>query len=432
VATSDRMTARTDDTSASVTIGDKTYDVDVLRPVLGSPALNLTSVTKDGYAVYDPGLARTAVCQSGITYVDGENGVLLYRGYPVQELAKAHSFLESAYLLIYGELPTPEERQSFEKAVFDSDLASNPSVGKFFDAFPRGTHPMAMLSSIVSGLSCVSDKGHKPGDAEGVVEAGAQLLGAMPVFAAHAFSTTTGAPRVASQPELGYAENFLNMCFPGTEHDPLVVECLETLLVLHADHEQNCSTATLRLVASSHANFLSGVSAAISALWGPLHGGANQAVLQMLSEIHEDSDDVSKYIRRAKDSSDPFKLMGFGHRVYKTVDARAKMIRSTAIDLLTKIAKNDPLLDLALQLEEIAREDDYFVSRRLYPNIDFYSGLIYRAIGFPPEMFTPLFVVGRVPGWIAHWRELQLDPQRIGRPTQLYVGSAQRDLPSKG
>ena len=417
--------------TAEVSVGDQDFSLDVVHPVLGRPAVSIAPLGKAGINSYDPGYAFTAMCQSAITFVDGDNGILLYRGYPAQEIADACTYLDTSYLLIYGELPSDSERQAFEKGVAESGLATHPSINRLFDAFPSGLHPMAMLSALASACTAISEEGQRPGDLASVERAGIELLGAMPTFAAHAFSVMEGRQRVASDPSLGFVRNFLTMCFASSDREPPMDEAalraLETLFVLHADHEQNCSTATLRLVGSAHAGFFAGVAAAISALWGPLHGGANQAVIQMLMDIQADGGDLDKYVRKAKDSNDPFRLMGFGHRVYKTFDARAKVIRQTAIELLDRMAGDDPMLEIALRLEEIATKDEFFVQRRLYPNVDFYSGIVYRALGFPPAMFTPLFVVARVAGWVAHWRELMADPQRrIGRPSQIYVGEAQR------
>jgi citrate synthase len=412
--------------TARVAVNGETVPLNVISPVLGRPTLDIASLGKAGYNVYDPGFTHSAMCKSAITFVDGDNGILLYRGYPVQDIVHNYSFLETAYLVIHGEFPTPEQLRSFLDSTADTSLVNSAAVDKLFDAFPAGTHPMAIISSVTSAISGMLPQNgdFSLGTAERL---GTQLIGAMPLLVARAFCTSEGRPSPAVSSTGQYVQDFLRMCFSGTDNelfsDPFVISSLESLLILHEDHELNCSTATLRLVGSAQASFPAAVSAAVCALWGPLHGGANQAVIQMLNQIHEDGNDIGKYVARAKDPNDPFRLMGFGHRVYKTFDARAKVIREIAVELVAKTAENDPLLDLAFQLEEVAVKDDFFVSRHLYPNVDFYSGIIYQTIGFPPEMFTPLFVLGRTPGWVAHWREMIQDPvRRIGRPAQVYEG----------
>ncbi|MCU4186330.1 citrate (Si)-synthase [Acidiferrimicrobium sp. IK] len=380
---------------------------------------------------YDPGYSVTAAYQSAITFVDGEQGRLFYRGYPVEQLATTLSFLEVAYLLIYGDLPDGRQMEVFQGKV--RDPLGSPHVGfdRLFDFFPLTAHPMMMLSAATSALSSFNDG--IDCDPACFEVAAVKLLAAMPVFASHALRARRGLPPLRSDHRLPYVADFLRLCFalPGEEFTPhpSAVEAINTLLILHADHELNCSTATLRLVASSGAGFFAGVTAAINALWGHLHGGANQAVLDMLQEILASGRPLQHFVDRAKDPADEFRLMGFGHRVYKTTDARAKVIRPLALRVVREFAPDDPLLDLALRLEDVAQCDEYFLARRLYPNVDFYSGIIYRALGFPAEMFTPLFVLGRVPGWIAHWREYLLSPtRRIGRPAQLYVGMPERPL----
>jgi len=406
------------------------------EPTLGRTALDVSSLAQHGLALFDPGYADTAAYHSAITFVDGEAGRLFYRGYPVEQLATSFSFLEIAYLLIYGELPSPQASEEFVARVRGPKLVLHVGIERLFDSFPQSMHPMAMLAIATEALSAYSDDGPKSDNRALVEQAGVRLLSAMPIFTGYALSTLRGLPRGKSNRSLDYAEDLLQLCFaiPGSEHlpDNATARALNTLLILHADHELNCSTATLRMVASSGAGFYAGVSAAINALWGPLHGGANQEVIKMLQEIKDSGQPLSHFVDKAKDRNDSFRLMGFGHRVYKTTDARAKVIRQIALDLVEKRASNDPLLDIALRLEEVALADDFFISRRLYPNVDFYSGIIYRAIGFPDEMFTPLFVAGRTAGWVAHWLELTSSPaNRIGRPTQIYTGHSERRVPAR-
>lgn len=420
---------------ASLTVGATTIELPVEQPTLGRTTLDVSSLGQHGLAVYDPGYADTAAYQSSITFVDGEAGRLYFRGYPVEQLATSYSFLDIAYLLMFGELPTPAQSEEFTARVRDPKLALHVGIERLFDAFPQSMHPMAMMAIATEALTAYADD-PTGGNARTQVErAGARLLSSMPVFAGYAHSVIRGVPRGKSNRSLDYVEDFLQLCFslPGSDHlpDNATARALNTLLILHADHELNCSTATLRMVASSGASFYAGVSAAINALWGPLHGGANQEVIRMLQEIKDSGKPLSAFVDKAKDKNDPFRLMGFGHRVYKTTDARARVIRQIALDLVEKLAPQDPLLDIALRLEEVALADEYFISRRLYPNVDFYSGIIYRAIGFPDLMFTPLFVVGRSAGWVAHWMEMAGSTNRIGRPTQFYSGPPERSVPKR-
>jgi citrate synthase len=422
--------------SATLTFDGSQIELPSEKPTLGRTALDISTLAQHGLAVFDPGYADTAAYHSAITFVDGEAGRLYYRGYPVEQLATSFSFLDIAYLLIYGELPTPQASEEFFAKVRGPKLVLHVGIERLFDSFPQSMHPMAMLSIATEALSAYSDDGPKSDNRSLVEQAGVRLLSAMPIFTGYALSTLRGLPRAKSNRSLDYAEDLLQLCFaiPGSDHlpDDATARALNTLLILHADHELNCSTATLRMVASSGAGFYAGVSAAINALWGPLHGGANQEVIKMLQEIKDSGQPLSHFVDKAKDRNDSFRLMGFGHRVYKTTDARAKVIRQIALDLVEKRASNDPLLDIALQLEEVALADDFFISRRLYPNVDFYSGIIYRAIGFPDEMFTPLFVAGRTAGWVAHWLELTSSPaNRIGRPTQIYTGHGERPVPPR-
>jgi citrate synthase len=421
---------------ATLTFDGAEIELPAEKPTLGRTALDVSSLSQHGLAVFDPGYADTAAYHSAITFVDGEAGRLFYRGYPVEQLATSFSFLDIAYLLIYGELPSARASEEFVARVRDPKLVLHVGIERLFDSFPQSMHPMAMLAIATEALSAYSDDGPKSDNGALVEHAGVRLLSAMPIFTGYALSTLRGLPRGKSNRSLDYAEDLLQLCFaiPGSEHlpDNATARALNTLLILHADHELNCSTATLRMVASSGAGFYAGVSAAINALWGPLHGGANQEVIKMLQEIKDSGQTLSHFVDKAKDRNDSFRLMGFGHRVYKTTDARAKVIRQIALDLVEKRASNDPLLDIALRLEEVALADDFFISRRLYPNVDFYSGIIYRAIGFPDEMFTPLFVAGRTAGWVAHWLELTSSPaNRIGRPTQIYTGHSERRVPAR-
>jgi citrate synthase len=421
--------------AATLTFGSRTIELPVKQPILGRTALDVSSLGPQGLAVFNPGYADTAAYHSSITFVDGEAGRLYYRGYPVEQLATSFSFLDVAYLLIYGELPTPQAADQFVAKVRDPRLVLHVGIERLFDCFPQSMHPMAMMAIATEAMTAFADDSAGSDNRSRTEDAGARLLSAMPIFAGYALSVLRGLPRGKSNRSFDYAEDLLQLCFsiPGSGQlpDSAAARALNTLLILHADHELNCSTATLRMVASSGAGFYAGVAAAINALWGPLHGGANQEVIRMLQEIKSSGLPLSHFINRAKDRDDPFRLMGFGHRVYKTTDARAKVIRQIAVDLVEKLDHEDPLLDIALRMEEIALADDYFISRRLYPNVDFYSGIIYRAIGFPDQMFTPLFVVGRSAGWVAHWLEVATSgTNRIGRPTQLYVGPAERTVPS--
>ena len=386
-----------------------------------------------GHVAYDPGFVNTAACRSEITYIDGDAGILRYRGYPIEQLAAHSTFTEVSYLLIYGELPTPSELIQFESDI-KSHTMLHEDLRRFFDGFPRDAHPMPVLSSAVSALSTFYQDSLDPFDSNQVHISTVRLLAKLPTIAAYAHKKSVGQPFLYPDNSRSLTENFLRMTFgvPSAEYvaDPVVAKTLDMLFILHADHEQNCSTSTVRLVGSSHANMFASVSAGINALFGPLHGGANQAVLEMLNKIHADNMSAQEFVDRVKDRREGHKLMGFGHRVYKNYDPRAAIVKSATHDVLAKLGVNDPLVDIALQLEEIALADDYFASRKLYPNVDFYTGLIYKAIGFPPRMFTVLFALGRLPGWIAQWREMIEDPAtRIGRPRQVYVGPTERNLP---
>jgi citrate synthase len=407
-----------------------------VRPAVEGPAgLDIGDLLKKtGYVTLDPGFVNTAACESQITYIDGDAGILRYRGYPIEQLAEHSSFLEVSYLLIYGELPTADQLEAFIERIRMHTLL-HEEMRRFFDGFPRDAHPMAVLASAVSALSTFYQDSLDPFDDDHVEMSTVRLMAKVPTIASYAYKKSTGQPLLYPDNSLDYVANFLRMTFgvPSApyEVDPDVARVLDMLFTLHADHEQNCSTATVRLVGSSQANLFASVSAGVNALFGPLHGGANQAVLEMLERIHAEGGDVQAFVRRVKNREDGVRLMGFGHRVYKHYDPRAAIVKKAAQDVLGKMAWPDPLLDLAVQLEEIALADEFFVSRKLYPNVDFYTGLIYKAMGFPTKMFTVLFALGRLPGWIAQWREMIADPAtRIGRPRQVYVGPPKRDYPA--
>ena len=377
----------------------------------------------------DPGFKNTGSCQSAITFLDGEKGVLRYRGYDIEDLAKNADFLEVAFLLIFGELPNAEQLDKFlvdikEESYIDEDLK------KILESFPSAAHPMGVLSSLTSALTAFNPKTFDVESEEEMYRAIVRIMGKLPVLVAWVFRKKSGLPLKYGDYALGYVENIARMMFrkPNKEYvaNPVVDQALNKLLILHAEHEQNCSTSTVRIVGSSHAGLFASVAAGISALWGPLHGGANQAVVEMLEDIRKDGGDIDKYMNKAKDKSDPFRLMGFGHRVYKNFDPRARIIKQSAKEVLEDLGIVDPVLDIAKKLEEAALSDPYFVDRKLYPNVDFYSGIIYRAMGISTETFTVMFALGRLPGWIAQWREMRLNKEPIGRPRQIYVGENQR------
>ncbi|KIR61590.1 citrate synthase [Micromonospora haikouensis] len=403
----------------------------VQSAVEGPAGIGVSKLLKEtGMTTYDPGFVNTAACSSAITYIDGDAGILRYRGYPIEQLAEKSSFLEVSYLLIYGELPGQQQLDEFSERIRRHSLL-HEEMRRFFDGFPRDAHPMAVLSSAVSAISTFYQDSLDPFDSDHVEMSTVRLMAKVPTIASYAYKKSIGQPLLYPDNSLGYVENFLRMTFgvPAEpyEVDPVMAKVLDMLFILHADHEQNCSTSTVRLVGSSNANLFASVSAGVNALFGPLHGGANQAVLEMLEKIQLDGGDVRSFVRKVKDKQDGVKLMGFGHRVYKNYDPRAAIVKKAAQDVLGRMAKPDPLLDIAMQLEEIALADDFFVSRRLYPNVDFYTGLIYKAMGFPTKMFTVLFALGRLPGWIAQYREMLGDPEtKIGRPRQLYTGYPER------
>jgi citrate synthase len=405
----------------------------ILPAVDGASVIDLSKLNaQTGLNAFDQGFVNTASTRSAITYIDGDQGILRYRGYPIEELASKRSYLEVAYLLIYGELPSADELANFDDRIRRHTLI-HEDLKNLFHAMPQNAHPMSVLAAGVSALSTFYQDSLNPHDADQVELSTIRLLAKMPVLAAYSHKNSLGQALLYPDNSLSMVENFLRMCF-GTMaeeyvQNPVVTGALDTLLTLHADHEQNCSTSTVRLVGSSQANLFASVSAGISALFGPLHGGANEAVLEMLTNIHASGDSVQTYVNRVKNKEDGIRLMGFGHRVYKSFDPRAKIVKATADRVLSELGVNDPLLDIAKELEAAALADDYFVERRLYPNVDFYTGVIYKAMGFPPRMFTALFAIGRLPGWVAHWREMNLDPAtKIGRPQQLYIGAPERHI----
>ncbi|OZM70588.1 citrate (Si)-synthase [Amycolatopsis antarctica] len=408
------------------------HELKVVQAVEGAPGIELGKLlSQTGYITLDPGFVNTGAASSAIAYIDGDAGILRYRGYPIEQLAQHSTFIEVSYLLIYGELPTKEQLEGFTSKINRHTLL-HEDLKRFFDGFPRDAHPMPVLSSAVSALSTFYQDSLNPFDEPNVELSTIRLLAKVPTLAAYAYKKSIGQPFLYPDNSQGLVENFLRMTFglPAEPYDvdPEVAKALDLLFILHADHEQNCSTSTVRLVGSSEANLFASISAGINALFGPLHGGANSAVLDMLEGIRLDGGDVDKFVERVKNKEKGVRLMGFGHRVYKNYDPRAKIIKKTADDILAKLGVQDELLDIAKKLEEKALSDDYFVERKLYPNVDFYTGLIYRALGFPTKYFTVLFALGRLPGWIAHWREMIQDPAtKIGRPRQIYTGEKERD-----
>ena len=398
---------------------------------VGASGYDVSALLKEtGHITLDHGFMNTASCESAITYIDGDNGILRYRGYPIEQLAEKSTFLETSYLLIYGHLPSAAELSKFTEDISMHTMV-HEDLRRFFDGFPRDAHPMPVLSSAVSALSTFYQDSLDPFDERQVEISTIRLMAKIPTLAAYAYKKTIGQPSRYPDNSLDYVSNFMNMTFgvPAEPYEvnPAIVKALDMLFILHADHEQNCSTSTVRMVGSSHANLFASVSAGINALFGPLHGGANQAVLEMLEEIQNSGDTVQQFIQRVKNREEGVKLMGFGHRVYKSYDPRAAIVRKHAHDILTMLGVQDPLFDIARELEDAALNDEFFIERKLYPNVDFYTGLIYRAIGFPTRMFTVLFAIGRVPGWIAQWQEMITDPDtKIGRPRQVYIGEAER------
>ncbi|MBT8249844.1 MAG: citrate synthase [Acidimicrobiia bacterium] len=418
---------------AEITIGDSVTQWPIDEATIGNHGIDISTLRADtGFVTLDYGFGNTASCESAITYIDGEAGALRYRGYGIEDLARNASFLEVAYLLINGELPTSDQLTKYRNEITMHTLL-NEEMKRLFDAFPRAAHPMGILSAATSAMSTFYENYHNPSDPEQVSESSIRLIAKLPTVASFAYKKSIGQPYIYPRNDLDYSSNFLHMMFALPTHeyevDPVVARALDALLILHADHGQNCSTATVRMAGSSEANMFASVSSGMNALWGPLHGGANQAVIEMLANIKEDGGDYQKYVAEAKDKNDPFRLMGFGHRVYKNFDPRANVLKDFAKDVLEAMGRQDELLDIAAGLEQVALEDDYFIERKLFPNVDFYSGIIFRALGFPVRMFTVLFAIGRLPGWIAQWKEMTEDPRtRIGRPRQVYVGAVDRNF----
>jgi citrate synthase len=418
--------------TAKITVDGKSFELPVIEGSENEKAIDISKLrAQTGYVTIDTGFKNTGSTTSAITFLDGEKGILRYRGYPIEQLAEKAEFLEVAYLLIYGYLPSKVEYDSFKNNITKHTLI-HEDMRVFLEAYPIKAHPMGILAASLSTISTFYPESQDPNRNEEAVDLTIhRLLAKVPTLAAWAYKNAVGQPVVYPKNKYDYCENFVNMMFslPAYDYqpDPVVVNALNTLLILHADHEQNCSASTVRIVGSSQANLYASVSAGVSALWGPLHGGANQAVIEMLESIRNDGGNIDKWIAKAKDKSDKFRLMGFGHRVYKNFDPRAKIIKKAADDVLEKLGIVDPVLDIAKQLEKVALEDEYFVERGLYPNVDFYSGIIYRALDIPKEMFTVMFALGRLPGWIAQWKEMVKDNQPIGRPRQIYIGANERD-----
>ena len=417
---------------ATLEIDGKKYEFPVVVGTENEVAIDIEKLRGEtGAITLDPGYKNSGSCQSAITFLDGEQGILRYRGYSIEDLASKSNFLEVAYLLIFGELPTKAEIEKFENTIRKYTLV-HEEMKNIIDGFPKTAHPMGVLASLTSALTAFNPKSVNVENEKEMYEAVCKTMAKFMVIATWTYRKALGYPLNYYDNTKGYVENFMHLMFglPTGPYQPnaTVVDALDKLFILHADHEQNCSTSTVRMVGSSHAGLFASISAGVSALWGPLHGGANQAVLEMLEAIQKDGGDAEKYLAKAKDKNDPFRLMGFGHRVYKNFDPRAKIIKKAADDVLSSLGVNDPVLDIAKKLEEAALQDEYFKSRNLYPNVDFYSGIIYRAMGIPTEMFTVLFAIGRLPGWIAQWKEMRINKEPIGRPRQVYTGEQLRDF----
>ena len=417
---------------AILELDGKKYEFPVIVGTENEVAIDIDKLrSASGAITIDPGYKNSGSCTSEITFLDGEEGILRYRGYAIEDLADKANFLEVSYLLIFGELPTTAQLEKFENDIRKYTLV-NEEMKNIIDGFPKTAHPMGVLASMTSALSAFKPRSVNPHNEKEMYEAVCKTMGKFLVIATWTYRKSMGYPLNYYDNTKGYVENFMRLMFElptgPYKADPKVVAALDKLFILHADHEQNCSTSTVRIVGSSHAGLFASISAGVSALWGPLHGGANQAVLEMLQEIHDNGGDVAKFVLKAKDKDDPFRLMGFGHRVYKNFDPRATIIKKAADDVLTALGVDDPLLDIAKQLEKVALEDEYFKARNLYPNVDFYSGIIYRAMGIPVEMFTVLFAIGRLPGWIAQWKEMRIKKEPIGRPRQVYTGYPLRDF----
>ena len=417
--------------SAQINVDGNSYELPVIEGTENEKAIDISKLRgQSGIITIDPGFKNTGSTKSAITFLDGEKGILRYRGYSIEELAEKSSFMEVSYLLIYGELPTAEQYAQFRKDITLHTMV-HEDVKKILEGFPSVAHPMGVLSSLVCAQTAFYPESLDPNrSGEEVDMSIVRLIAKLPTFAAWSYKNQVGHPVNYPDNSLDYASNFLKMMFANPAEkfdvDPVVADALDKLLILHADHEQNCSASTVRIVGSSHASMYASISAGINALWGPLHGGANQAVIEMLENIKADGGDTKKWMAKAKDKNDPFRLMGFGHRVYKNFDPRARIIKKAADDVLEKLGVNDPILDIAKGLEEEALKDQYFVDRKLYPNVDFYSGIIYRALGIPTDMFTVMFAIGRLPGWIAQWKEMRENKEPIGRPRQVYTGYNER------
>ena len=419
--------------TVKLTYGGQEFELPLIEGSEGERAIDISRLrSQTGLITLDEGFVNTGSTRSAITFLNGEKGILRYRGYPIEQLAAQSDFIETAYLLIFGELPNVNQAENFRVGIREHTMI-HEDMRSFYNGFPRDAHPMAILSSVVGALSTFYQDAMDVNDKDQVEVSIYRLLAKLPTIAAYSYKKSMGQPFIYPNNELSYCENFLHMMFATPAHeylvDPDFAEALNLLLIVHADHEQNCSTSTVRMVGSSNANMFASISAGIGALWGPLHGGANEACVNMLERIVADGGDVKKYVDMAKDKENGFRLMGFGHRVYKNFDPRAKIIRASCDKLLAKLDLDDPLFDVAQELEEVALKDEYFIERKLYPNVDFYSGVIYRALGIPIQMFTVLFAIGRLPGWIAHWHEMHNNPAtRINRPRQVYTGSTERDF----
>ncbi len=417
---------------ATLTYNGQSIELPIIEGTLGQKGIDISKLrASTGLITYDPGFVNTGSCASSITYLDGGKGQLLYRGIPIEQIAEKSNFIETSYLIIYGHLPTKDELDDFTYHITHHSMV-HESIKNLYDGFPNNPHPMAVCSAVVGSLATFYENDLGVRDTRQIEITIHRLLAKLPTIAAYSYKKSIGLPLPYPNNSLSYTENFLNMMFstPCEEYeiDPIAAKALDLLLILHADHEQNCSTSTVRLVGSSMCNLFASVSAGIYALWGPLHGGANQAVVEMLQMIHEDGGSVEKFVEKARNPEDPFRLMGFGHRVYKNFDPRSRLVKSLAHEILEKLNIQSPLFDIALKLEEIALKDQYFIDKKLYPNVDFYSGLIYMALKIPVNMFTVMFAIGRLPGWIAQWKELQEDKGfKIGRPHQIYTGETQKD-----
>ena len=420
--------------TVKLVIGDNSYEFPVIEGTENEKAIDIGKLRDlTGYITMDPGYKNTGACSSNITYLDGENGILHYRGYSIESLAEQSTFLEVSYLLIFGELPSKAQLTKFENDIRKYTLV-NEEMKNILDGFPKTAHPMGVLSSLTSALTAFNPKAVNVNNEKEMYDAICKTMAKFIVIATWTYRKSMGYPLNYYDNTKGYVDNFLRLMFelPTGPYniDPKIVSALDKLFILHADHEQNCSTSTVRIVGSSHAGLFASISSGVSALWGPLHGGANQAVLEMLEQIKNDGGDVDKYVLKAKDKDDPFRLMGFGHRVYKNFDPRARIIKKAADDVLGTLGVDDPVLEIAKKLEKVALEDEYFKARNLYPNVDFYSGIIYRALGIPVDMFTVMFAIGRLPGWIAQWKEMRANKEPIGRPRQIYNGATPRDYVS--